>query len=46
MRELADELLIDRRSDGTTVTIRRALEDASTEIEATPGDERGPGHEP
>jgi serine phosphatase RsbU (regulator of sigma subunit)/CheY-like chemotaxis protein/anti-sigma regulatory factor (Ser/Thr protein kinase) len=46
MRELADELLIDRRGDGTTVTIRRSLEDAPTEIEALPGDDRGPGHEP
>jgi serine phosphatase RsbU (regulator of sigma subunit)/DNA-binding response OmpR family regulator/anti-sigma regulatory factor (Ser/Thr protein kinase) len=45
MRELADELLIDRRSDGTTVTIRRGLEDLLTETEAMPGDERGPGHE-
>jgi anti-sigma regulatory factor (Ser/Thr protein kinase) len=46
MRELADELLIDRRDDGTTVTIRRRLEDAPTGIEAIPGDDRGPGHEP
>ncbi len=46
MRELADDLLIDRRPDGTTLTIRRALEDVPTGIDALPGDDRRPAHEP
>ena len=46
MRQLCDELLIERRPDGTTVTMRRALDDVPTDIRPASGDEQGSVREP
>ena len=45
MRAVSDDLLIERRADGTAVTIRRARDDLPTGIEPLPGDEQEPAHE-
>ncbi|HXO07988.1 MAG TPA: SpoIIE family protein phosphatase [Solirubrobacteraceae bacterium] len=45
MRELSDELLIERGQDGTTVTIRRALDGDPAPSAPPPGDGWGPTHE-
>ena len=46
MGELCDELLIDRGPDGTTVTMRRALDGVRSVSTAPPADGREPAHEP